>query len=571
MPSTPSIPSFAITGFQPESYRTNLPIDITLLAVNIAIAGQRSYHVPTVSVVNGTSNIRHSTRQLGLPCCCTGVWSISASSYVQREPSHSFLGQCLASDIEYYIATQTPISEDGLFNNTGIRTGAAPGVVAVSTQIGIPEIAYTWIRDAAHIYDFWINHLTLGDTTLRPVLDDMVVVLIKTQNVRSPSGNVTSGGLAEPRFHLDLSPDLGPFSRPENDGPALRAINLIKYANWLLDNENGSWVSDNLWPAIDLDLNWIAYHWPEESFELWETIYTQSYWTAAVQYRMLIMGVALGRRIKREFDEVKYAREAANILVYMQTFWDVEQGYMRGNTAADRTGVDSATHLTSIFNYDQSAGCDALTFQPCSDRALSNLKVASDSFREIYPISSNISAHKPVPLGLFPEDTTGGGHPWFFSIFGAAEQLYDALWTWDALRHLSVTPVSHAFFASFAPNIALGDYAKTSQTYRNLTDAIRTYADEFVLLCAQYTPPGGDLAQGFDKVSGTPFGVPGLSRSFSAALTAFDARTGAVPTPWGAASASQAGIAQDEDGDIGEKAFEDEAQEILDLRESASS
>ncbi|KAI0064146.1 glycoside hydrolase family 15 protein [Artomyces pyxidatus] len=457
----------------------------------------------------------------------------------------SFLGQSRASDLDDYITTQTPISENGLLNNTGLSAGAALGVVAVSTQIGIPEIAYTWIRDAALVYDFWIDRLTLGDTTLRSTLDDMVAVLTKSQHVRSPSGNVTTGGLAEPRFHLDLSPDLGPFTRPENDGPALRAINLMKYANWLLDNENGTWVYDNLWPAIDLNLNWIAYHWPEESYELWETVYTQSYWTAAVQYRMLTMGVALGHRIKRDFDEIKYEGEALKILMYMQTFWDAEQGCMRGNTAANRTGIDSAALLLSIFNYDQSAGCDPLTFQPCSDRALSNLKVTIDSFRRIYPISSNISVHKPVPIGLFPEDTTGGGQPWFFSIFGAAEQLYDALWTWDALGHLSVTPVSHAFFASFAPNITLGVYAKASQTYRNLTDAIRTYADEFILLCAQYTPPGSVLVQGFDKVSGAPFGVPGLSRSLSASLTAFNARGGLVPAPWGAVNAIYIGAAEE--------------------------
>jgi glucoamylase len=51
------------------------------------------------------------------------------------------------------------------------------------------------------------------------------------------------------------------------DGPPFRAAVLIKYADWLLEPEqnNGTWVSDVLWPAINLDLQWIALHWSQSS------------------------------------------------------------------------------------------------------------------------------------------------------------------------------------------------------------------------------------------------------------------------------------------------------------------
>ncbi|KAI0064097.1 hypothetical protein BV25DRAFT_1914745 [Artomyces pyxidatus] len=459
--------------------------------------------------------------------------------------SSGLLASCSCSNLEDYITKQSPISEDGVLRNTGARAGALPGVVAVATPVdGVPELAYTWIRDSAMVYNMWINRLTWGDTSLRPDVDDAVLALTETQTVRSPSGDVDTGGLAEPRFHLDLSPDLGVFSRPENDGPALRSIVLIKYANWLLENDNGTWVADELWPTIDLDLRWISQHWTNQSFELWETLYTQSFWTAAVQHRALISGRALGRKIKRQFDEKKYAEEANKLLKYMQSFWDDKQGFMWGSKGPGRNGIDSAAHLLSIFNYDQEAGCDVNTFQPCSDRALSSLKVTFDRFKELYPIAKDIPKGKPGPAGMYYEDPLGGGQPWFFSIFGAAEQLYDSLWTWQKLGYLRITHVSLPFFKTFSSRATVGKHRSTSHIYRTLTDAIRAYADEYVLLCAKYTPEGGALPEGFDKVTGQPYGAFGLSWSYAASLTAFDARMGKTPVSWGAVG-KKIGIPED--------------------------
>jgi hypothetical protein len=52
------------------------------------------------------------------------------------------------------------------------------------------------------------------------------------------------------------------------DGPPLRALVLIKYAEWLLlpEQHNGTWVADVLWPAVNLDLQWISQHWNESSY-----------------------------------------------------------------------------------------------------------------------------------------------------------------------------------------------------------------------------------------------------------------------------------------------------------------
>jgi glucoamylase len=67
--------------------------------------------------------------------------------------------------------------------------------------------------------------------------------------------------------------------------------------------------------------------------------------------------------------------------------------------------------LTSITNFDPALGCDIATFQPCSDRALSNHKNFVDAFRSIYTINSGIAAGQAVACGRYPEDSYQGGNP----------------------------------------------------------------------------------------------------------------------------------------------------------------
>lgn len=51
------------------------------------------------------------------------------------------------------------------------------------------------------------------------------------------------------------------IGRPQRDGPALRATTLTLYANWLIANGNTTWVTQNLWPVLKLDLDYVQNNW----------------------------------------------------------------------------------------------------------------------------------------------------------------------------------------------------------------------------------------------------------------------------------------------------------------------
>ena len=83
---------------------------------------------------------------------------------------------------------------------------------------------------------------------------------------------------------------------------------------------------------------------------------------------------------------------------------------MTANTGGGRSGIDANSVLASIHTFDPAAGCDSITFQPCSDKALSNLKVYVDSFRSIYTVNNGIASTAPVATGRYPEDSYQGGN-----------------------------------------------------------------------------------------------------------------------------------------------------------------
>jgi glucoamylase len=79
-------------------------------------------------------------------------------------------------------------------------------------------------------------------------------------------------------------------------------------------------------------------------------------------------------------------------------------------TTGGRSGYGAVPLTVSVLNFDPTLGCDPVTFQPCSDRALSTLKVVGDAFRELFPINKKLSPYQSPFFGFFLEDKLFGGN-----------------------------------------------------------------------------------------------------------------------------------------------------------------
>ncbi|TBU27148.1 glucoamylase [Dichomitus squalens] len=445
-----------------------------------------------------------------------------------------------SSSVDAYVASESPAAKAGLLANIGPSgskaSGAKAGVVIASPSTSNPNYLYTWVRDSSLVFKTIIDQFTTGeDTSLQGLIDQFTTAESILQQTSNPSGSVSTGGLGEPKFNIDETAFTGSWGRPQRDGPALRSTAIITYANWLLANGNGtSYVQNTLWPIIKLDLDYVQNNWNSSTFDLWEEINSSSFFTTAVQHRALRQGATFANAVGQSSVADGYTTQANNLLCFLQSYWNPSAGYVTSNTGGGRSGKDSNSVLASIHTFDVDAGCDAATFQPCSDKALSNLKVYVDSFRSVYSINNGIASNAAVAVGRYPEDVYFNGNPWYLSVFAVAEQLYDALITWEKQGSLQVTSTSLAFFQQFDSSVTTGTYSSSSSTYSTLTAAIKNFAEGFLAINAKYTPSNGGLSEQFDKSTGSPLSAADLTWSYASALTAFAARSGKTYASWGA-------------------------------------
>lgn len=100
------------------------------------------------------------------------------------------------------------------------------------------------------------------DENLQKQIHGFIDAQAKLQGVSNPSGALPDGsGLGEAKFNADLTAFTGGWGRPQRDGPALRAIAIIQYARWLIDNGYPQTAASVAWPVIRNDLAYVGQYW----------------------------------------------------------------------------------------------------------------------------------------------------------------------------------------------------------------------------------------------------------------------------------------------------------------------
>ncbi|KAI1111228.1 family 15 glycosyl hydrolase [Nemania sp. NC0429] len=447
-------------------------------------------------------------------------------------------GALLQRAVNDFIATEEQVALQKLICSIGSggcnAPGVASGLVIASPSRTDPNYWYTWTRDSALTLKAIVERFAHKyDSSLQTQIANYIIAQAKLQTVSNPAGSLSDGsGLGEAKYEVDGSAYTGGWGRPQRDGPALRAIAMMEYSKWLVANGYTSTATTLVWPIIRNDLAYVAQYWNQTGFDLWEEVNGSSFWTVAAQHRALVEGSAVAKLLGSTCSACDAI--APQILCFQQTFWSPSGGYMLANINVNngRSAKDANVILSSIQNFDPSLGCDAATFQPCSDRALASHKILVDSFRSIYNVNVGLPANAAIGVGRYPEDVYYNGNPWYLNTLAAAEQLYDALYVWQTKRSITVTSTSLAFFKALVPSVTAGTYASTSSTYTSIYNAVFLYADGFVDKVSQYAFSNGSLSEQYDRNSGVPISARDLTWSYASFLTAVARRAGVVPAGW---------------------------------------
>ncbi len=339
----------------------------------------------------------------------------------------AILGVSAQAGLPVEVSRQADQARRHLYSNLQ-HPKAKPGAVIASpsgTREGEANYLFHWVRDAALVMQATLSDKEGERLFLRPWISFERLL----QSLNPPSGD-----LGEPKYMIDGTAFTGPWGRPQNDGPALRAVTGARLAKRLLreTNSNRSFVQRDLYDSrlptnsmVKKDLEYVARTWRDPSYDLWEEVKGDHFYTRITQQAALLEGAELAEMMNDGGAAAHYRREAKLIGDDLNRFWDAPKGYFqitRNRVSGwdhKKSGLDVAVILGLLHAYG-----DASPWKATDGRMLSTALKLEETFRALYPINRDRSVG--VGIGRYPEDVYDGvgfdgGNPWFLATQGFAE------------------------------------------------------------------------------------------------------------------------------------------------------
>lgn len=323
---------------------------------------------------------------------------------------------------------QFEASKKTLINNATMPD-VYPGMVVASPSRENPNYYFDWVRDTSLVMrtliDYW-------EITKEPAIKKMLKVWVDSETHRQ--NRPALSGLGEPKYNIDGTGYQGPWGRPQNDGPALRALAMIKFARLLIDEGEQDYVLRKLYygiiPAnspIKKDLEYTAHHWREPNFDPWEEEMGMHFYNLLAQHTALQEGAKIAFELGDAQASHFYHEQSIHI-----------GNYIKANFLDDRIGIVVSRHVSRALGYKNS-GIDVAPLLALNHTwpyqkliAFNDIHVKKyvhtlkNTFMDIYKVNT-IFSDLGVAIGRYPEDkydgyhTGGAGNPWFLATLALGE------------------------------------------------------------------------------------------------------------------------------------------------------
>lgn len=308
------------------------------------------------------------------------------------------------------------------------RPDVFPGMVIASPSRENPNYYFDWVRDTALTMRSLVDYYEVKKS---PRVRKLLLTWVDSEEHRQNQYALT--GLGEPKYNVDGSAYMGPWGRPQNDGPALRAIAMIKWARILLTEGESQFVRQKLYQAtlpantvIKKDLEYTAHHWREPSFDLWEEEKGMHFYTLLAQHTALQEGAKLARELNDAPAASFYEDTARQIGHYILTnFFDARVGivvtkHKVASLGYKNSGLDVAPLLALLHNWPYQK------LIPLTSPQVKTYINALVKDAQGYAINRAFP-DLGVSIGRYPEDryngysTDGTGNPWFLTTLALGE------------------------------------------------------------------------------------------------------------------------------------------------------
>lgn len=439
-----------------------------------------------------------------------------------------------------WMEQQAEVSHEKLFKNIS-APGTAKGSVIASPSNASPNYFFHWVRDAGLVMDTVVNFYRRNYHNNKTFYYETLVDFIRFSRKNQQSFSLS--GLGEPKFNVDGSAFDGPWGRPQNDGPAIRASSLIKLGMFWLSEGQESLVREFLYtnelPAtkvVKTDLEYVSHHWRESNFDLWEEISGKHFYTLMVQRKAMILGAKFAQVLGDYAASDWYSAQAREMEQEIHRFWNGQQIVATldrtGGIDYKSSGLDTAVILGVLH------GSTGDGFYSYSDeRVLRTFQLLEEAFYRLYPV--NHKGYAAVAIGRYPEDHYDGngfseGNPWVLATLAFGELLHSAASELERKGALEVTPVNARFFEilgiQVSPPLQL---SAGDDLFRTIVTQMRVKGDDFISRAVFHGYPGGSLSEQINRHSGFMQGAYDLTWNYAAFITAYLSRASyrSVPEP----------------------------------------
>ena len=176
-----------------------------------------------------------------------------------------------------------------ILENTNTTTNKGIIIASPST---VPPYKFHWIRDSALVMRVFIDMYV---KTKEAKYFEYIINYI--ENESKVQDLPTLSGLGEPKINIDCTPFNGDWGSPQNDGPALRGIMMIKIINIFKYNYD-ILIDKLIRPIIIKDINYIIENYDKISFDLWEEKKGWHFYTRMVQLKFLKDTITINKYLK---------------------------------------------------------------------------------------------------------------------------------------------------------------------------------------------------------------------------------------------------------------------------------
>jgi glucoamylase len=293
---------------------------------------------------------------------------------------------------------------------------------------------------------------------------------------------------ADTRVNADGTIDISRWARPQHDGPALRALAVLR---WMHTVSVDPTVAGEAAMLLQADLQFAFTRARQPCFDIWEEDNGLHYYTLCVTAAALEEGADWLASSGNEREAHIYRTEAVEIRRTLDGFWRAEEGHYRSRilSSGERSTkeLDIAVILAAIH-----AGGAGKTHTVRDPRMHATLARLEGLFDAAYPINQGRPAGTGPAMGRYQGDVYYSGGAYYFSTLGAAEFCYRA--------------------------------AVASES---ASDWVRR-GDAYMATVRTYTPASGDMSEQFDQRTGEQTSAKHLAWSYAAFISCVAARRAAV-------------------------------------------